>query len=177
MSGHSELVRPGTPLSPSELEILPLMAEGLSDKEIGAEIWRAVDTVKTHNRRMFKRMGARNRAHAIALAYETGLLGGVVEQIDVPQVTAMPSRDLPHPIAVNVCVFGGIRVEFNQETCAGRVDIGDLHVVDMPTVEMNIARFTRDCPAVEVIGTDGKAVRYMIGILNEFWRQVPSWAA
>jgi LuxR family transcriptional regulator, maltose regulon positive regulatory protein len=62
------------PLSPRELEILKLIAEGLSNREIGERLFLALDTVKGHNRRIFDKLQVKSRTEAIARARELGLL-------------------------------------------------------------------------------------------------------
>ena len=62
------------PLSPRELEVLRLIAEGLSNQEIGARLFLALDTVKGHNRRIFEKLGVQRRTEAIARARDLGLL-------------------------------------------------------------------------------------------------------
>ncbi len=62
------------PLSPRELEVLRLIAEGLSNQEIGARLFLALDTVKGHNRRIFEKLAVQRRTEAIARARELGLL-------------------------------------------------------------------------------------------------------
>jgi LuxR family maltose regulon positive regulatory protein len=62
------------PLSSRELEILKLIALGLSNREIGARLFLALDTVKGHNRRLFDKLQVQRRTEAIARARELGLL-------------------------------------------------------------------------------------------------------
>jgi LuxR family maltose regulon positive regulatory protein len=62
------------PLSPRELEVLHLVAEGLSNREIGERLFIALDTVKGHNRRIFGKLQVHRRTEAVALARELGLL-------------------------------------------------------------------------------------------------------
>ena len=65
---------PGTPPSPREIEIVQMVAHGLSNAEIGAKLYLAPDTVKHHVRRVMIRLGARNRAHVVWLAMRYGYL-------------------------------------------------------------------------------------------------------
>jgi LuxR family maltose regulon positive regulatory protein len=62
------------PLSERELEVLRLVAEGLSNQEIGERLFIALDTVKGHNRRIFEKLQVERRTEAIARARELGLL-------------------------------------------------------------------------------------------------------
>ncbi|HEV3229613.1 MAG TPA: response regulator transcription factor [Solirubrobacteraceae bacterium] len=59
-------------LSPREREIMHLMAEGLTAEAIADEIDISVETVRTHVRNAIRKLKARNRVHAIALALERG---------------------------------------------------------------------------------------------------------
>lgn len=59
-------------LSPREREIMHLMAEGMTAERIGQEISVSVETVRTHVRNVIRKLQARNRVHAIALALERG---------------------------------------------------------------------------------------------------------
>ena len=61
-------------LSERELEVLRLLADGLSNQEIAEELVVAVGTVKAHNHNIFNKLGATNRVQAITRARELGLL-------------------------------------------------------------------------------------------------------
>ena len=70
-------VRPmagGPSLSGREVEVLEGMSRGKSNAQIGRELYLSEDTVKTHARRMFRKMGAADRAQAVALGFRWGLL-------------------------------------------------------------------------------------------------------
>lgn len=62
------------PLSERELEVLRLIAQGLSNDEISSRLFVALDTVKGHNRRIFEKLGVRRRTEAVARARKLGLL-------------------------------------------------------------------------------------------------------
>ncbi len=62
------------PLSQRELEVLRLIAEGLSNQEIGERLFLALDTIKGHNRRIFDKLDVKRRTEAIARARDLGLL-------------------------------------------------------------------------------------------------------
>ncbi len=62
------------PLSQRELEVLQLIAEGLSNDEIGRQLFLALDTVKGHNRKIFDKLQVQRRTEAVARARELGLL-------------------------------------------------------------------------------------------------------
>jgi LuxR family transcriptional regulator, maltose regulon positive regulatory protein len=62
------------PLSQRELEVLALVAEGLSNREIGERLFLALDTIKGHNRRIFDKLDVKRRTEAIVRARGLGLL-------------------------------------------------------------------------------------------------------
>jgi len=62
------------PLSQRELDVLRLIAQGLSNQEICKRLFLALDTVKGHNRRIFNKLQVQRRTEAIARARELGLI-------------------------------------------------------------------------------------------------------
>ncbi|SDN68160.1 LuxR family transcriptional regulator, maltose regulon positive regulatory protein [Paenibacillus sp. yr247] len=62
------------PLSGRELEVLQLIAQGLSNREISERLFLALSTVKGHNRNIFDKMQVGRRTEAVALARKLGLL-------------------------------------------------------------------------------------------------------
>ena len=64
----------GDPLTARERQVLDGLAEGLGNAEIAAEMFLSADTVKDHVKHLLTKLGARNRTHAVALAYHRGLL-------------------------------------------------------------------------------------------------------
>ncbi|HEX7186951.1 MAG TPA: response regulator transcription factor [Actinomycetes bacterium] len=61
-------------LTPRETEVLVLVAEGLSNAEISGRLFLSPATTKTHVSRILTKLGARDRAQLVAIAYETGLV-------------------------------------------------------------------------------------------------------
>jgi DNA-binding CsgD family transcriptional regulator len=61
-------------LTGRQWDVLVGIARGLSNGQIAVELGVSVDTVKTHCRRLFGHLGARDRAHAVALGFHAGLL-------------------------------------------------------------------------------------------------------
>jgi len=70
-TGSSERL---TMLTDREREVLTLIARGLSNQELAEQLFIADNTVKTHVKRIFTKLGARDRAQAIVIAYESGLV-------------------------------------------------------------------------------------------------------
>ncbi|MFE0632129.1 response regulator [Streptomyces sp. NPDC058864] len=69
-SVHADLAA----LTPREREVLTLLGRGLSNLELAAELTLSEATVKSHVARIFAKLALRDRAQAVVLAYETGLV-------------------------------------------------------------------------------------------------------
>lgn len=61
-------------ISKRELEVLTLVAQGLSNQEIAEELFISISTVKTHTSNIYSKLGAKNRAGAIVEARNHGLV-------------------------------------------------------------------------------------------------------
>jgi DNA-binding NarL/FixJ family response regulator len=61
-------------ITPRELEILELIAGGLSNREIAERVFVSENTVKTHSSRVFEKLGARRRTQAVQLGKDFGLI-------------------------------------------------------------------------------------------------------
>ncbi|HUL15657.1 MAG TPA: response regulator transcription factor [Terriglobales bacterium] len=61
-------------ITPRELEILELIAQGLSNREIGEKLFVSENTVKTHSSRVFDKLGAKRRTQAVQLGKELRLI-------------------------------------------------------------------------------------------------------
>ena len=57
-----------------ELEILELIAQGLSNREIAEKLFVSENTVKTHSSRLFDKLSAKRRTQAVQIAKENGLI-------------------------------------------------------------------------------------------------------
>jgi LuxR family maltose regulon positive regulatory protein len=62
------------PLSEREQEVLQLIAQGLTNRKISERLYLALDTIKGHNRRIYAKLGVKNRTEAVTRARELGLL-------------------------------------------------------------------------------------------------------
>ncbi|THV41511.1 response regulator transcription factor [Glycomyces buryatensis] len=61
-------------LSEREVQVLAGLTEGKPNAEIGRDLFVSEDTVKTHAKRLYRKLGARDRAHAVAIAFRSGLI-------------------------------------------------------------------------------------------------------
>jgi DNA-binding CsgD family transcriptional regulator len=61
-------------ITPRELEILELIAQGLSNKEIADRVFVSENTVKTHSSRVFDKLGAKRRTQAVQVGKELRLI-------------------------------------------------------------------------------------------------------
>ena len=64
----------GPELTEREMQVLHGMASGRSNAEIGRELYLSEDTIKTHARRLFRKMGVNDRAQAVASGFRWGLV-------------------------------------------------------------------------------------------------------
>jgi DNA-binding NarL/FixJ family response regulator len=70
-------VREATPavaLSMREMQVLTGMSQGKSNAQIGRELYLSEDTIKTHARRLFRKLGAKDRAEAVATGFRRGIM-------------------------------------------------------------------------------------------------------
>jgi predicted GH43/DUF377 family glycosyl hydrolase/DNA-binding CsgD family transcriptional regulator len=89
-------------LSARERDVLSLVAEGLSNQEIGATLGITLETVKTHVQNVLHRLGAHNRAHAVFFACQHGLITSTgfaspPQQAAVPDALARPALGADAP--------------------------------------------------------------------------------
>ena len=71
---HMSVVSAQATLTARQTEVLGLVAEGLSKKEIARELWLSEETVKFHMKWVLLRLNARNSAQAVATAFRLGLI-------------------------------------------------------------------------------------------------------
>ena len=77
------------PLTERELEILRLIASGLSNREIASELFLTLGTVKWYNRQIYSKLGVHSRTQAVAQAKYAGLFDATPETPPSPGVTPM----------------------------------------------------------------------------------------
>jgi DNA-binding CsgD family transcriptional regulator len=71
---QNEAKREALGITPRELEILELIAQGLSNREIAEKLFVSENTVKTHSSRVFDKLGAKRRTQAVQLGKELRLI-------------------------------------------------------------------------------------------------------
>ena len=74
MTSRNEGCAVGEELTPKELEVLRLLATRLSRREIGARLYVSLNTVKTHQRAVYRKLRVEHRGAAVSRARELGLL-------------------------------------------------------------------------------------------------------
>jgi DNA-binding NarL/FixJ family response regulator len=87
------LIRRATPLSvkisarltPREREVLRFLGDGMSAREIAEELWVSPKTVGTHCEHIFRKLGVRTRAQAVAVAFRENLVDPPAELQQLPQ--------------------------------------------------------------------------------------------
>ena len=65
---------PVASLSMREMQVLTGMSQGKSNAQIGRELYLSEDTIKTHARRLFRKLGAKDRAEAVATGFRRGIM-------------------------------------------------------------------------------------------------------
>lgn len=76
-------------LTARELQILRHISQGKTNPQIARELFLATDTVKTHSRKLFRKLGVHSRSAAINAAWRRGILGN-------PPVATPPADPAPH---------------------------------------------------------------------------------
>jgi len=73
-NGQQTKAKRGVKLSKREKEVLELVAQGLTAREIAEALFVSTDTVETHRRNIIQKLGARNIAEAVAKAVRRGFI-------------------------------------------------------------------------------------------------------
>ena len=81
---QQDRTKPTLSFSEREIQILSLVAEGRTDNEIGIRLCMSAKTVSWYVREIRLRLGARSRAHAVALAIRQGILSGCLSREQDP---------------------------------------------------------------------------------------------
>jgi DNA-binding CsgD family transcriptional regulator len=74
MSGTASMPHLGAPLTAREVEVLGLVAEGLDNEGVGERLGLAPHTIRSHMRRIGRKLGNGDRAGMVGIAYEAGIL-------------------------------------------------------------------------------------------------------
>jgi len=91
------------PLTPAETEVLLDIACGLNTEQMAAKQFRSQETVRSHAKNILRKLGAVNRAHAVAIAYHIGLLRAPTAEVrrcercsaSLPESTSQTDRTDP----------------------------------------------------------------------------------
>lgn len=85
--------RPRMPLSRREFQVLQLVAEGLENAAIAKILYLSVETVRTHVKSILRKLSARDRTHAVTIAFRGGIL--VAQAEDTPERGTPGQAPLP----------------------------------------------------------------------------------
>src|SRR5689334_17650126 len=96
---------PSESLSKREQEILHLLSQGLSDREISERLIMTINTIKWYNRQIYNSLGVGSRTEAIARAHELGLLDFNTDPSDQPAKQEKPE--------IRLYLFGEPQLELN----------------------------------------------------------------
>ena len=102
---------------PRELEILQLLAQGLTNNEIAARLHLSQETVRWYNKKIFEKLGAANRTQAVQKAGEQNLLKGRERSVESKKGKRSPVRFVSN---------GGIHIAY-QIIGEGPVDLLFIH--------------------------------------------------
>lgn len=112
-----------TTLTPRQLEILRMQAEGLTNRQIAQRLWIAENTMKSHVKAMRKKLESATSAQAVAVAYERGIL--VSRQLDSARAWAVEleqenaARDAELRFIVSRRLADGSGAYFGTDRCTG----------------------------------------------------------
>lgn len=88
------------PLSQREYQVLQLISDGLSNQGIADALVLSVETVRTHIKGVLRKLSARDRAHAVAIGFRTGLLSQYGDSVAGPAVVP-PRRSDEHTMTMS----------------------------------------------------------------------------
>ncbi|MGH2703134.1 MAG: LuxR C-terminal-related transcriptional regulator, partial [Actinomycetota bacterium] len=80
----------GEPLTQRELSVLRLLPSSLTQREIGGQLYLSINTVKSHSRSIYRKLGVDSRDHAVARARELGLIKPKARPLGDPQASTQP---------------------------------------------------------------------------------------
>jgi DNA-binding NarL/FixJ family response regulator len=83
------------PLSRREYQVLQLISDGLENQAIAKQLFVSVETIRTHVKSILRKLHARDRAHAVAVAFRLGVLVAHRETSDVPAARTPGGEQVP----------------------------------------------------------------------------------
>lgn len=87
--------RPQMPLSRREYQVLQLVAEGLENSAIAKVLFLSVETVRTHVKSILRKLSARDRTHAVTIAFRSGILVSRPDDPRSPEQPQPPAQTAP----------------------------------------------------------------------------------
>ena len=109
-----------------ELEILSLIASGLSNREIAEKLFVSENTVKTHSSRLFEKMNAKRRTQAVQIGKESGLIPNRPKSNVQPVSKSKSTSKVRFPEVLTLVGIAVTSMASGLDFGHGRLDIADV---------------------------------------------------
>ncbi|GAB5490752.1 MAG: alpha/beta fold hydrolase [Phototrophicaceae bacterium] len=164
-------------LKDRERDILKLMAQGLTNSQIGNSLYLARETVRWYNKQIYSKLGVHNRTHAVTRAQELGLLEnfGTIDNQPLPKIQYVKSGDayIAYQVIgngpVDVLYMSGfishLECEWEQPRCAWayRRIASNSRLIIMDKRGVGLSDRVNDSPDLEQTVQDMRAVLEAVG--------------